>query len=217
MKSLPQNHLCQLTLLGNLVAKPEIRYQANPVIAVAEFVVATHSQWFDTKTQQKKEWTNYHTVKMVGDVVERSLLHANKGDIILIHGILVDSKRTQRQIIHATYAHPYSKGYTQSINELHCSGSISSDIKLVTTQFNKQLAEFSVDVNFYTYSPITKEERTLSITRLVHVWDKQAHYLAENGQLDDHVILKGKLNYQNNNKENQLIDCQYITLLKSAR
>ena len=216
MKALPQNHLCQLTLLGNLVAKPEIRYQANPVVAVAEFVVATHSQWFDSKTQQKREWTNYHTVKMVGDVVERSLLHADKGDIILIHGILVDSKRSNRQIVHATYAHPYNKGYTQSINELHCSGDISSEIKLVTTQNNKQLAEFTVTTNFYAYSPITKEERSLSIERIVHVWDKQAQYLAEHAKQGDHVILKGKLNYQNNNKENQLIDCKYVTLLKST-
>lgn len=47
------------------------------------------------------------------------------------------------------------------------------------------------------------------------VWDKQAQYLAEHAKQGDHVILKGKLNYQNNNKENQLIDCKYVTLLKS--
>jgi single-strand DNA-binding protein len=48
----PQNHLCSVTLLGNLVSKPEIRYQANPVIAFAEFTLATHSRWFD-KTSNK--------------------------------------------------------------------------------------------------------------------------------------------------------------------
>lgn len=214
MKALPLNHLCQITLLGNLVAKPEIRYQANPVIAVAECVIATHSQWIDKKTQQKKEWTSYHTVKMLGDVVERSLINADKGDIFLVSGILVNSKKSNRQVIHATYAHHYAKGYARSINKLECSGTISSDIKLVTLQNNKKLAEFTVTSNFYAVSPVTKEERNISIERTVHVWDRQAEYIANNAKNNDEVIIEGKLNYLNNDKENQLIDCKYITLLK---
>ena len=50
----PQNHLCSVTLLGNLVNTPTIRYQANPVIAVAEFTLATHSQWIDKTTNKKR-------------------------------------------------------------------------------------------------------------------------------------------------------------------
>ena len=82
----PKNHLCKVTLLGNLVSKPDIRYQANPVIAVAELTLATHSRWYDKTTKQFKEWTSYHTVKVIGDIVDRALIHADKGDIILIHG-----------------------------------------------------------------------------------------------------------------------------------
>ena len=33
--------LCTVTLLGNLVAKPDIRYRTNPVSAVTEIILAT--------------------------------------------------------------------------------------------------------------------------------------------------------------------------------
>jgi len=54
---------------------------------------------------------------MIGDVVERSLLHAEKDDVLLVQGHLVNSKNSDREIIHATYAHHYPKGYTRSINQ----------------------------------------------------------------------------------------------------
>ena len=66
LTELPQNHLCTVTLLGNLVNKPDIRYQANPVVAFAEFTLATHSRWFDKTSNKFKEWTSYHTVKVIG-------------------------------------------------------------------------------------------------------------------------------------------------------
>lgn len=210
----PQNHLCSVTLLGNLVAKPTIRYQANPVVAVAEFMIATNSKWFDKQAKQYKEWTSYHTVKMIGDVVERSLLHADKGDILLIQGHLVDSKKSKREIIHATYAHRYPKGYARSINQLHCSGKINSAIKLVNTESNNQLAEAHVLTNFFTFSPITQELRSLEISRTLHVWGKQALYLSEQGNIGDELIVDGKLSYLNNNEKSQLLDAHQIVLQK---
>ncbi|MEW6990583.1 single-stranded DNA-binding protein [Colwelliaceae bacterium 6441] len=212
----PQNHLCSMTLLGNLVAKPDIRYQANPVVAIAEFIIATHAKWFDKKSQQYKEWTSYHTVKMIGDVVERTLLNAEKGDVVLIQGHMVDSKKSNREIVHATYAHRYPKGYTRSINQLHCSGQIQSEIKLVQTESNHQLAELVIAMNFYTFSPITQELRCIDITRTVHVWGTQAQYLAEHVKVGDELIIDGKLNYLNNNSKTQLIDAQHVILQKSV-
>ncbi|WP_206483062.1 single-stranded DNA-binding protein [Thalassotalea sp. G2M2-11] len=211
---LPQNHLCSLTLLGNLVTKPDIRYQANPVIAIAEFKLATHSKWFDKAAGQYKEWTQYHTVKMIGDVVERSLLQADKGDIVLIQGFMVNSKNSNREIIHATYAHRYPKGYARSINQLHCSGKIINNVKLVTTENNRQLAEFPININFYVYSPISQELRCIDITRTVHVWGKQADYLKDTVMIGDELIIEGKLNYVNNNSKSQLIDAQHVALHK---
>jgi len=215
MTSTTQNHLCNLTLLGNLVAKPEIRYQANPVVAITEMVVATHTKWYDKASQQYREWTNYHTVKMIGDVVERSLLHANKGDIVLIQGHLVDSKKNNRQIIHATYAHPYPKGYAKSINQIYVSGRLASDIQLRTTENNRTFAEITLEMNFFVHSPITGEMRNVTLTRFVHVWEAQAIYLSENAQLGDQLIVDGKLNYMKNDKQQQMIDAHHVVLLRA--
>lgn len=212
----PQNHLCNITLLGNLVNKPEIRYQANPVVAIAEFVVATHTKWFDKKSNQYKEWTHFHTIKMIGDVVERSLLQAEKGDVILIQGHLVNSNKSNREIIHATYAHRYPKGYTRSINQLQCSGKIKNDIKFVLTENKKQLAEFTLIMNFFSYSPITQELRSIMIERIIHVWGKQAEFLRDNASSEDEIIINGKLSYLRTNNQSQLIDAQDVILQKTS-
>ncbi|MGB1198056.1 MAG: single-stranded DNA-binding protein [Thalassotalea sp.] len=214
-KTAPQNHLCTVTLLGNLVTKPDIRYQANPVVAVAEFVVATHSQWFDKTSKQTKQWTSYHTVKMIGDVVERTLLHAQKGDIVFIQGHLVTSKKSSREIIHATYAHTYPKGYTHSINQLQCSGTVNSDVRLVTTESNKQLAELTLTINYYSYSPVTHDLKSVELTRPLHVWGSQALYIKEHANIGDEIIVDGKLSYLNNEEKSQFLDAKQVLLQKS--
>ncbi len=202
-------------MLGNLIAKPEIRYQANPVVAIAEFSLATNAKWFDKQTKKYKEWTSYHTIKMIGDVVERSLLHAEKGDVVLIQGYLVNSKKSGREIIHATYAHRYPKGYTRSINQLQCSGRITSAIKLVETENSNQLAELQLAINYYNFSPITQELRSVEIIRTMHVWGKQAQHLAEHAQENDEIIVDGKLSYINNSEKSQLLDAKHVVLQKN--
>jgi single-stranded DNA-binding protein len=151
---------------------------------------------------------------MIGDVVERSLLHADKGDVILVQGHMVNSKKTNREIIHATYAHRYSKGYSRSINQLQCSGKISSEIKLVNTENNKLLAEFQLAINFYSFSPITQELRSIGVERTLHVWGKQASELKENASINDEVIINGKLSYLKDANKSQLIDAQDVILQK---
>ena len=211
----PQNHLCSITLLGNLVAKPDIRYQANPVIAVAELMIATNTKWFDKSSNQYREWTSYHTVKMIGDVVERALLYAEKGDIMLIQGHLVNSKKSDREIIHATYAHCYPKGYARSTNQFHGSGRIISAVKLVKTENSRQLAEVDLALNFLNFSSVTQEQQNISIIRKVHVWGKQAQHLAENANINDEIIVDGKLSYINNSSKSQMIDAQHVILQKA--
>jgi single-stranded DNA-binding protein len=208
-----QNHLCNVTLLGNLVGKPDIRYQANPIVAVAEFTLATHSRWFDKSTKKFKEWTSFHTVKVIGDIVDRSLLHANKGDIILIQGYLLNSKKNGREIIHATYAQTYPKGYALSLNQIHCSGRVISEIKLVKTENDKELAEFYIESNYSVHSTITEQIHIIAIKRPVHIWGKQAHNLYENVNCNDQIIVDGKLSYLNNKQKSQFIDAQQVILL----
>lgn len=209
-----QNHLCSVTLLGNLVAKPDIRYQANPVVAVAELVLATHSKWFDKASKQFKEWTSYHTVKVIGDIVDRSLIHSQKGDVILVQGYLLNSKNANREILHATYAQTFAKGYAQSINQVHISGEISNDINLVLTEHNKELVALDLTINHLVYSPITQKIQNISIERSVHLWGKQAHYVKEKAQKGDQLIVDGKLNYLNNSNKSQFIDAHQVVLLK---
>nr|WP_286234324.1 single-stranded DNA-binding protein [Thalassotalea sediminis] len=211
----PHNHLCSLTLLGNLVAKPDIRYLANPVVAVAEFTVATHHKWFDKNTNAKKEWTHFHTVKMIGDVVEKTLNFADKGDVVLIQGHLVDSIKTRQQIIHATYAHTYAKGFVPSINQIKLSGVICSAIKLVETANHKKLAECTIRSHLSAFSPNHQTVRHLTIERTIHVWGKQAEYLVESATVDDEIIIDGNLSYINNKDKTQLIDVQQLVLPKT--
>lgn len=214
LTNVQNNHLCCVTLLGNVVANPSIRYQANPVLAIAEFTLATHSRWLDKTSNQYKEWTSYHTVKVIGDIVERSLIHAQKGDVVLIQGYLLNSKNTNREIIHATYAQTFAKGYAQSINQIHCSGQINSAVKLVTTEHNKVLAEINITINHLVYSPITQEVKNLKIERPVHIWGKQAQYINEHAQIGDQLIVDGKLSYLNNANKSQFIEAQQVILLK---
>lgn len=209
----PQNHLCNATLLGNLVNKPDIRYQANPIIAFAELTLATHSRWFDKTSNKFKEWTSYHTVKVIGDIVERALIHAAKGDIILVQGYLINSKKNNREIIHASYAQTFPKGYAQSINQIHFSGNIVSDINLVTTEHNKELAEVIVESKQHVYSTITQQAHVITVQRPIHIWGKQAQYLAEHGKINDQIIVDGKLSYLNNKDKNQFIDAHQAVLL----
>lgn len=207
------NHLCNVTLLGNLVSKPNIRYQANPVIAVAELTLATHSRWYDKVSKQFKEWTSYHTVKVIGDIVERALIHADKGDIIVLQGYLINSKSNNREIIHASYAQTYPKGYAQSINQIHCSGTIISDIKIVITESNKEFTEIIIESKQNIYSSLTQQSHIVAVQRPIHVWGKQALYIAEHGKINDQIIVDGKLSYLNNKNKNQLIDAQQAVLL----
>lgn len=211
---LSQNHLCSVTLLGNLVAKPDIRYQANPVVAVAELVLATHSRWFDKTSKKIKEWTSYHTVKVIGDIVDRSLIHAQKGDVILVQGYLLNSQKANREILHATYAQTYEKGYAQSVNQVHISGEISSDINLVLTEHNKELVALNLTINHLVYSPITQRTQNISIERSVHIWGKQAHYVKDKAKIGDQLIVDGKLSYLNNSKKSQFLDAHQVILLQ---
>jgi len=209
----PHNHLCNVTLLGNLVKKPEIRYQANPVVAVAELTLATHSRWFDKTSKKFKEWTSYHTVKVIGEIVEQSLIHADKGDILLLQGYLINSKRNNREIIHASYAQTYPKGFAQSLNQIHFSGTITSDINVILTENNKELAEITLTSKLNVYSTLTQQHHTFTIERPIHIWGKQALNIAEHGKRNDQIIVDGKLSYLNTKNKSQFIEAHQAILL----
>lgn len=213
--SLANHNLCQVTLLGNLVSKPDIRYLANPVVAIAEVVLATHSRWFDKASNQYKEWTDFHTIKVIGDVVETALLYAEKGDVMLINGYLLNSKKTNREIIHATFAQHFAKGYAQSINLVQLSGTLNSDVRLLTSAQGKTFAEANLAISHKVYSTTTGQWQQCEFERPIHIWGKQASYLAEHAEIGNPIVIEGKLSYLKNADKSQYIDTKQTVLLKN--
>lgn len=225
VKSTTQNQqLCAVTLLGNLVAKPDIRYRANPVSAVTEITLATRSKWLDKKSNSYKEWTSYHHIKVEGNLVEQALSNSDKGDIILVHGYLSDIKTNKpvvkselststESIVHANFIQRFNKGYTQSINNILCSAQLASMPQLVTTQNNKQLVQVNISINQQDYSVDKQCWQTHKVEREVHVWGKQAQYLVENAQLGDNVMVEGKLSYLATADKKQFIDAKMVHLI----
>ncbi len=205
---------CSVTLAGNLVHEPKIRYQANPVLAIADITIATHSRWFDKFSNSYKEWTTYHDVKVVGDIVEHSLLHAQKGEVILIQGHLSHQKNTEKELLLATFVQVFAKGYSQEINQLQCSGQLQTPFRLITTENNKVFAEAQINIVQQLLSSTKQHKHTVQIQRPIHIWGKQAHYLAEKAQVGDGLIIEGKLGYINDTKKAQLIEAKQILITK---
>ncbi|WP_019029705.1 single-stranded DNA-binding protein [Colwellia piezophila] len=219
----PKPQLCAVTLLGNLVATPDIRYRANPATAVTEIVLATSSKWLDKKTNNYKEWTSYHHVKVEGELVEQALQHAIKGDIILLHGYLsnIKPKATDKNshhlgIVHANFVQKFSKGYTQAINQIHCSAQLTSQPKLMLTEQSKNITQANVVINQHVYNTDKQAWQTISVERTIQVWGKQAQYLAESGNIGDDLMLEGKLSYTSGANKDQFIEVKRVHLFKGT-
>jgi single-stranded DNA-binding protein len=218
----PESQHCAVTLLGNLVATPDIRYRANPVVAITEIVLATHSKWLDKKTNKYREWTSYHHVKVEGELVEQALRYANKGDIILVHGYLANMKPNQGStdshhpdIVHANFVQKFNKGYTQAINQIHCSAKLISQPQLMLTEKNKQLTQAKISINQHVYHNDKQNWHILTVEREIHIWGKQAQYLADNGEISDELIIEGKLSYASNANKSQFIEVMKLHLFKN--
>ncbi|MEI6894623.1 MAG: single-stranded DNA-binding protein [Colwellia sp.] len=217
----PSPQLCTVTLLGNLVATPDIRYRANPVTAVTEIVLATSTKWLDKSTNKNKEWTSYHHVKVEGELVERALLHANKGDIILLHGYLSNIKPTtdsntapHQGIVHANFVQRFNKGYTQAINQIQCSAQLISAPKLMLTEHNKRLCQANIVIHQHIYNVDKQAWQTITIERSIQVWGQQAQNLTDHGNVGDELMLEGKLSYTSGANKEQLIEVKKVYLFK---
>ena len=219
--SVQHQQLCTVTLLGNLVAKPDIRYRTNPVSAVTEIILATNTKWLDKKTNQYKEWTSYHPIKVEGDLVEGALLTANKGDIILVQGYLSNIKPSDKEvkshpaIVHANYIQKFKKDYTQTVNQIYCSGQIASTPQLIKTQNNKSLAQVNITINQRVYSIDKQCWQNILIERELHIWGKQAEFTVDNALVGDSVMVEGKLSYLTSAKKTQFIDAKTLHWFKS--
>jgi len=212
--------LCAVTLLGNLVAKPDIRYRANPVIAITEITLATSSKWLDKRTNQYKEWTNYHHIKVEGELVEQALLHADKGDVVLVQGYLNNIKPNNVTsvnhpgVVQANFIQKFTKGYTDSVNQIICSAKLLCKPQLITTQNNKQLAQVNITINQQVYATNRQSWQIILVERELHIWGKQAKILVEKAIIGDNIMVEGRLNYLTSGPKTQFIDGKKIHFLR---
>lgn len=208
------HQLCSVTLLGNLVAVPEIRYLANPVLAVTELTLATTHRWQDKRTQANKEWTSYHSVKVIGHLVERSLNQVKKGEILLLQGYLANQKQTNHGFVHATALEVFPKGFTHSINQLTCSATLISPVNLVTTENNVSLASATIRIHHQAFAEHKQAMQSHMIERTLNIWGKQGVHFAEQAKLDDSLIIEGRLAYSGNQAKHQTIEANQVHLIK---
>ena len=77
----------KVILVGNLGAKPEIKYAANGN-AVTNLSVATSDSWVDKSTGQKQERTEWHHVSLFGKLAEVAAQYTDKGSKVYEEGKL---------------------------------------------------------------------------------------------------------------------------------
>ncbi|CAC9548703.1 Single-stranded DNA-binding protein [uncultured Gammaproteobacteria bacterium] len=81
----------KVILVGNLGAKPEVKYGATGN-AVTNLSVATSESWTDKNTGQKQEKTEWHRVSLFGKLAEIAGQYLDKGSKVYVEGKLQTRK-----------------------------------------------------------------------------------------------------------------------------
>lgn len=81
----------KVILVGNLGAKPEVKYASNGN-AIANLSVATSESWTDKNTGQKQEKTEWHRVSVFGKLAEIAGQYLDKGSKVYVEGKLQTRK-----------------------------------------------------------------------------------------------------------------------------
>ena len=85
----------KVILVGNLGAKPEVKYASNGN-AISNLSVATSESWTDKSTGQKQERTEWHRVSLFGKLAEIAGQYLNKGSKVYVEGKLQTRKYTDK-------------------------------------------------------------------------------------------------------------------------
>ena len=81
----------KVILVGNLGAKPEVKYASNGN-AISNLSVATSESWTDKSTGQKQERTQWHRVSLFGKLAEIAGQYLDKGSKVYVEGKLQTRK-----------------------------------------------------------------------------------------------------------------------------
>ncbi len=87
----------KVILVGNLGAKPEIKYASNGN-AISNLSVATSESWTDKSTGQKQERTEWHRVSLFGKVAEIAGQYLDKGSNVYVERKL-QTRKWQDQMV----------------------------------------------------------------------------------------------------------------------
>ena len=85
----------KVILVGNLGAKPEVKYASNGN-AISNLSVATSESWTDKSTGQKQERTEWHRVSLLGKLAEIAGQYLDKGSKVYVEGKLQTRKYTDK-------------------------------------------------------------------------------------------------------------------------
>ena len=81
----------KVILVGNIGAKPEVKYSSNGS-AIANFSVATSETWNDKNSGEKQEKTEWHRVSLYGKLAEIAGQYLDKGSKVYVEGKLQTRK-----------------------------------------------------------------------------------------------------------------------------
>ncbi len=80
----------KVILIGNLGAKPEVKYNKDK--AITNLSIATSESWTDKSTGQKQERTEWHRVSLFGKTAEIAGKYLDKGSKVYVEGKLQTRK-----------------------------------------------------------------------------------------------------------------------------
>ena len=86
----------KVILVGNLGAKPEVKYASNGN-AISNLSLATSESWTDKSTGQKQESTEWHRVSLFGKLAEIAGQYLDKGSKVYVEGKLQTRKYTDKE------------------------------------------------------------------------------------------------------------------------
>ena len=81
----------KVILVGNIGAKPEVKYSSNGS-AIANLSVATSETWNDKNSGEKQEKTEWHRVSLYGKLAEIAGQYLDKGSKVYVEGKLQTRK-----------------------------------------------------------------------------------------------------------------------------
>ena len=81
----------KVILVGNIGAKPEVKYSSNGS-AIANLSVATSETWNDKNSGEKQEKTEWHRVSLFGKLAEIAGQYLDRGSKVYVEGKLQTRK-----------------------------------------------------------------------------------------------------------------------------